>query len=110
MTYPWERYRPEFKVPRGILDLVDAALLRDWTNKDSSPHFVTVFPDGSELVLWVDHPQAENRWFDVFRYSLQLKEPQDPVVTMLSSNSLDEVLAAIRQVFEVKGGPRPLSG
>lgn len=107
---PWMRYRPEFKVPKQIVALVDSRILRDSTTEDSTPNFSTRFPDGSELVLWVDHPERDKRWFSERRYSLMLREPRDPQTTLLDTDDLHELMGALRQAFDAKGGPRPLSG
>lgn len=108
--YPWQKYFPEYRVPREITDLVDAGLFKDGTLKGGLPNFSTTFPDGSELVLWVEHPNPNQREFEEERYALALKEPGDDIDTVLKSDDVFEILAGVREVFTEKGGPRRLEG
>lgn len=106
--YPWQKHFPDYRVPRAVLDLVDAKLFVDGTFRGSLPHFSTRFPDGSVLTIWVEHPSTEHRLYESERYALSLDEPGTDVQTVLKTNNAQEVLDGVRRVFEEKGGPRPL--
>lgn len=108
--YPWQKYFPEYRVPRAITDLVDAGLFKDGTIKGGLPNFSTTFPDGSDLTIWVEHPNPDRREYEDERYALALKEPREDSQTVLKSNDVVEILAGIRAVFAEKGGPRKLEG
>jgi len=104
----WRRWLPEHTVPKALLDLVDAGVLMDETTRDDyQPRLETIFTDGSELVLWIEHPVRRVRFWK--RYRLDLHEPGSLPVTRLETEDLQEALSAIRQLFEEKGGPRPLA-
>lgn len=103
----WRHFLPEYRVPKGLQDLIDAGILKDKTTADDSePRLEAVFPDGSEIVVRVEHPKR--RFWK--RYMVDLHEPGELPVTRLETDDLREALGAIRQVFEEKGGPRPLPG
>lgn len=106
----WRRFFPKHRIPKDILRLVDAGVLKDETTReDYVPRFETKFQDGSELVLWVDHPDPRRRWnLEGIRYELSLHEPGRSPETWLETNDLDEILLGIAQVFYEKGGPRPI--
>lgn len=104
----WQHWLPEHTVPKALQDLVDAGVLRDETTRnDYQLRLETIFTDGSELVLWIEHPIRRVRFWK--RYRLDLHEPGSLPVTRLETDDLREVLVAIRQLFEEKGGPRPLA-
>ncbi len=104
----WRRWLPEHTVPKALQDLVDAGVLKDRTTReDSQPRLEAALPDGSELVVWIEHPVRRERFWK--RYEIRLHEPGEAPVTRLETDDLREALAAIRQVFEEKGGPQPLA-
>lgn len=107
----WKRKFPEYQVPDAIERLVKAGLLRDVSARADAfiPTFETKFPDGSVLVLLVDHPSHRLRWDPGdARYHLWLEDKGilSPVVPQLRTDNLDELLYAVRSAFEEKGGPR----
>ena len=108
--YPWQKYFPEYLIPEKITDLVDAGLFKDGTQRGGLPNFSTTFPDGSVLVIWVEHPNPNRREYEDERYALALQEPGDDIATVLKSNDVFEILAGIREVFAEKGGPQKLEG
>lgn len=103
----WRKHFPKHEVPKPIQDLVDAGLLKDETTaRDAQPRLEARFPDGSELVVWVEHKDPKRRFWR--RFDVRLHEPGQLPATRLETDDVDEALAAIRQVFEEKGGPRRL--
>lgn len=106
----WKRWLPAYDVPKKIDKLVNAGVLRDKTWKgDIVPHFVAILSDGSELVLWVDHPTVGQRALpDGPRYGLENYVKGELPRTLFSSNDLDETIMALRGILEDRGGLRAL--
>jgi hypothetical protein len=104
----WDRWFPEFKVPRQVVNLVKGGLLRDTTKcHDASPNFDAVLADGSVLTLWIEHPNSDKRIGQEFRYGITVRHPQDPMSRAVAeTNSLDEVLQALQSTLRERGGPR----
>jgi hypothetical protein len=101
----WKRWLPEYKVPKTVERLVEAGILKDKTTyRDIVPHFETVLPDRSEVVVWVDHPDPAWRavpngpryGIDIFR-KVGLKE------TVFGSNNLNETLQALQDLLQQRG-------
>lgn len=106
----WKRWLPNYDVPDTIQRLVSAGVLKDKTWKeDVVPHFEAILSDGSELVLWVDHPNGSYRAVpDGPRYGLENYQKGQLPVTLYESNDLDEALMALKNILEDLGGMRSL--
>lgn len=106
MARGWRHWLPEHAVPKALQDLVDAGVLKDETTReDYEPRLEAAFLDGSELVVWIEHPTQRHH---LKRYRVDLHEPGEVPATRLETDDLQEALAAVRLVFKEKGGPRPL--
>lgn len=106
----WKQWLPDYDVPKKIENLVSAGILRDKTWKqDIVPHFEAILSDGSELVLWVDHPKQEERSApDGPRYGLELYKKGELPKTVFGSNNVDEAILALKGMIEDYGGLRLL--
>lgn len=104
----WKRWRPDYKVPGTMDKLVNAGVLKDKTReRDIVPHFEATLSDGSELVLWVDHPDREKRVMrNGPRYGLEIHRKERSPKTLFESNDLEETLLALRGILEEYGGMR----
>jgi hypothetical protein len=104
----WRKFLPEYDVPKTVELLVQSGVLRDKTNKqDIVPHFEARLADGSELVLWVDHPDRDLRALpDGPRYGLERYAKGRLPKTLFESNDLEEALLALRGILEERGGMR----
>ena len=88
--------------------LVQSGVLRakTWTH-DIVPHFEALLADGSELVLWVDHPNPDRRALpDGPRYGLERYARGSTPKTLFESNDLEETLLALKGILEELGGMR----
>lgn len=87
-----------------------AGIMRDKTWKhDLVPHFEAHLKDGSELVMWVDHPDAEERALpNGARYGLERYAKGKLPETLFETNSLEEALLALRGILEEYGSLRLL--
>lgn len=106
----WKRWLPEYEVPKRVEKLVSSGILKDKTSyRDIVPHFEAVLSDGSELVLWVDHPREEQRSVpEGFRYGFDLHRKGELPKAIFVSNNLDEALTALKGILEDYGGMRLL--
>jgi hypothetical protein len=106
----WKRWLPEYKVPQTIEKLVKAGVLKDKTSdRDVVPHFEAILSDGSDLVLWADHPDPEQRAVpDGPRYGLEVYQKERLPRTLFETNELEEALLALRGILEERGGMRVL--
>lgn len=106
----WQRWLPEYKVPKTIDKLVKAGVLKDkTTERDIVPHFEAILSDGSDLVLWADHPDREQRAVpDGPRYGLEIYRKERLPETLFESNELEEALLALKGILEQYGGLRSL--
>lgn len=106
----WRKFLPDYDVPKTVERLVGAGVLKDKTWKeDIVPHFEAILSDGSELVLWVDHPQTSKRALpDGPRYGLELYRKGKLPQTLFESNDLHETLVAFKGLLEDLGGLRAL--
>lgn len=106
----WRRWLPDYDVPKTVEKLVNAGVLKDKTWKeDIVPHFEAILSDGSELVLWVDHPYASRRALpDGPRYGLEIYRKGRNPETLFESNELQETLTAFKGILEDLGGMRAL--
>jgi hypothetical protein len=106
----WKRWLPEYEVPKKVENLVTAGVLKDKTWRgDIVPHFEAILSDGSELVLWVDHPEQDERSApEGPRYGLEKYQKGQLPVTLYESNDLDEALMALKNILEDLGGLRLL--
>lgn len=106
----WRRWLPDYKVPKTIEKLVKAGVLKDKTSeRDIVPHFEAILSDGSELVLWSDHPNSEKRAQPKgARYGLEIFRKERSPETLFATNDLDEALLALRGILEEHGGLRVL--
>lgn len=106
----WKRWLPDYKVPKTIEKLVNAGVLKDKTSeRDIVPHFEAILSDGSELVLWSDHPDPEKRAAPKGpRYGLEIFRKERSPKTLFESNDLDEALLALKGILEEHGGMRVL--
>lgn len=104
----WRQWRPGYQVPKTIENLVNAGILKDKTHQvDRVPHFEAILGDGSELVLWVDHPKPESRALpDGPRYGLEIYRKGKWRTTVFESDNMYEALLALRGVLEDFGGLR----
>lgn len=106
----WKRWLPDYDVPKTIDRLVTAGVLRDKTwREDIVPHFEAILSDGSELVLWVDHPNGSYRAApDGPRYGLEIYRKGELPETLFQSNDLEETMVAFKGILEDLGGMRSL--
>lgn len=104
----WRQFLPEYDVPKTVENLVRAGILRDRTwEHDFVPHFEAVLADGSELVLWVDHPRKSSRVAeDGSRYGLERYQKGKLPKTLFQSNDLYETLVALKGIIDEFGGLR----
>lgn len=104
----WRQWRPGYSVPKTIERLVSGGLLKDKTwREDIVPHFEAILADGSELVLWVDHPDPERRALPHGpRYGLEIYRKGGTPTTVFESDDMYEALVALRGLLEDLGGLR----
>lgn len=104
----WKKFLVEYEVPPTVDQLVQSGILRDKTHKhDIVPHFEARLADGSELVLWVDHPDPELRALpDGPRYGLERYARGRLPKTLFESDDLEETLLALKGILEEHGGMR----
>lgn len=104
----WRKFLPRYEVPKTVEQLVQSGVLRDKTWKhDIVPHFEALLADGSELVLWVDHPNPDRRALpDGPRYGLERYARGSTPKTLFESNDLEETLLALKGILEELGGMR----
>lgn len=105
----WREWFPSYKVPKIIDRLVDAGILQDKSKEwDYTPHFEATVLEG-KIVLWIDHPSVASRYFDDGpRYIINFNPDDDAVENILATNSLDEVLFFLEQLFSQGKGLRLL--
>lgn len=106
----WKRWLPNYDVPDTIQRLVSAGVLKDKTWKeDVVPHFEAILSDGSQLVLWSDHPKVSERAApNGPRYGLEIYRKEELPETLFQSDDLEETLVAFRGLLEDLGGMRSL--
>jgi hypothetical protein len=104
----WRKFLPEYDVPPLVERLVQSRVLLDKTRKqDIVPHFEAHLADGSELVLWVDHPDPDQRALpDGPRYGLERYAKGRLPKTLFESDDLEETLLALKGILEELGGMR----
>jgi hypothetical protein len=85
--------------------LVNAGILKDKTSeRDIVPHFETTFWDGTQLVLWVDHPDSNWRAVPTGpRYGIELYRKGELPRTEFSSNNLKETLDELQLILSTQG-------
>jgi hypothetical protein len=101
----WKRWLPEYQVPQIIDRLVEAKILKDKTSdRDIVPHFETKIPNGSMVVLWVDHPDPEWRAVpDGPRYGIDIFPDVGLKQTVFGSNKLRSTLIALQNLLQQQG-------
>jgi len=101
----WRRWRPKYRVPEMVDRLVEQNILKDKTSyRDVVPHFETTFPDGTQLVLWVDHPNEEWRAVPSGpRYGIELYRKGELPRTEFSSNDLKKTLDELQVILSTQG-------
>jgi len=108
----WRKWLPQYEVPRKVDRLVSAGILKDKTSRrDIVPHFETVLHDGSDVVLWVDHPSPHRRAQDDGpRYGIEIFQKEDVYgvlvttpKTVFGSNNLDETLHKLQEILQRHG-------
>lgn len=106
----WKRWLPDYDVPMTVNKLVNAGILKDKTWKhDIVPNFEAILSDGSELVLWVDHPKPRSRALpNGPRYGLEIYRKGSEPERLFESNDLQETLTAFKGLLEDLGGLRVL--
>lgn len=106
----WKKFRRGYDVPETVDRLVKAGVLVDKTwEQDIVPHFEARLRDGSELVLWVDHPNKDRRALpDGPRYGLERYKRGISPQTLFESNDLEETLVALKGILDDLGGLRLL--
>lgn len=103
----WDRFYPGFRVPKGILDLVDAGFLVDTSHpRWKMPTFEVELVDGAVLVMEVRHPDPADRGYEP-RYAFVEFEPgSDMAQYHGGTDNLREALWILKFLAESRGGPR----
>lgn len=101
----WKRWLPDYDVPKKVDKLVKAGILKDKTSeRDIVPHFETVLHDGSQVVLWVDHPDPSRRAApEGPRYGIEIYRKDETPETVFSSNYLHEAMTGLQEVLQQHG-------
>lgn len=99
-----QEFGAKYKVPPAFLDLVRRGLFEDrsWRN-DTGPSFWRDLPDGTSVVLWVDHPAEENRRGPGTRYFVQAVDPKGGVGWPKDLLATDDAAAAVGAALEAAG-------
>lgn len=94
----WDKWFPDYAVPRRLEALVTAGTLRDETWKeDGVPHFEATLKNDARLVIWVDHPKRSERFIpDGPRYGMEIYAPGVIPMTVFESEDLGETLEAVK--------------
>lgn len=106
----WRKWFPEYEVPEVVEKLVSAGVLKDRTRHyDAVPHFEAVLSNGSELVLWSDHPDISLRALpDGPRYGIEIYLKGELPQTIFESNDIEATLKVIKGILKQGGGLRRL--
>lgn len=102
---PWQKWFPDHKVPRKIQALVEAGILKDKTRReDFAPHFETALSDGSEIVLWIDHPDPEKSFISgAGRFGVELYIPRSLPMTVMETDDTEEAVETIHGYLRSRG-------
>jgi hypothetical protein len=105
----WKKWFPKYKIPKTIDELVKSGVLVDKTRSvDVTPHFEAILP-GGEAVLWVDHPDPAYRFLPFGpRYMVDLHPQGELKETLIETDSLEEALQVIEDLFSEGKGLRLL--
>lgn len=103
----WHRLYPEFRVPKGIVDLVEAGILRDTSHPEwGAPTFEVDMAQEALLILEVEHPDPSQRDFQ-HRYNFFWLEPgAEQPEHRIGTNLLKEALWLIRFYIDTEGPPK----
>lgn len=106
----WSKWFSEYKVPKVIDRLVSAGILQDRTRHyDIVPHFEAILSDGSELVLWSDHPDVTLRALpEGPRYGIEIYRKGELPKTVFESNEIEETVEALKGILKREGGLRSI--
>lgn len=99
-----EEFGAKYKVPALFLGLVERGLLEDrsWRN-DTGPSVWHDLPDGTSVVLWVDHPAKGNRRGPGTRYFVQLVDPEGRRGWPKDVAATDDAAEVVRAVLKAAG-------
>lgn len=104
----WERWFPDFRVPKEIQKLVRAGVLKDTTwRHDASPNFDAVLASGAVVTFWVEHPNPNKRIGMEARYGMTFVPPGSRMSEgVLETDDLHEAMEALKVFVRESGGPR----
>lgn len=103
----WRRFYPNFRVPKGIQDLVDAGFLVDTSHPHYGvPTFEVELVDGAIVVMEVRHPDPIDRYFEPRYAFLEFERGSETPEYHGGTNQLREALWILKFLVESRGGPR----
>lgn len=104
----WHRLYPEFRVPKGIWELVGAGVLRDTSHIEwGAPTFEADMAKDAVLILEVEHSDPYRRDLH-HRYNFFWLEPgAEQPEHRIGTNLLKEALWLLRFYLETEGPERP---
>lgn len=103
----WDRLYPDFRVPKGILDLVDQGFLVDTSHPQwGAPTFQVELADGALLVLEVHHPDPSLRGYGARYTFLEFEPGEDRGSSHGGTSELKEAIWILKFLVESRGGPR----
>lgn len=104
----WEKWFPDYRVPKEIRKLVKGGVLKDTTwQHDASPNFDGVLASGAVVTFWVEHPNPNKRIGMEGRYAVTFAPPGTRMSEgIIETDDLDEAVEALKTFIRESGGPR----